>query len=269
MNTNVKLSSYVETEQYKKVEIKNGNVLVLSDLHIPYHIEPLIEEIIDTHNSDYLVIAGDFMDSEHISSLANSRMHIILDELFTANDLIKKWSKRFKQVFLLDGNHERRLSRYVEKHAPEIAFLTPSSLNYFAGRYISLKNGYLEDYGPIENVQYIPDRFFIMNNVLFSHPLNYLSTPGATVRKTIETAVAERLPFDVAIIGHTHKMAMINHMGRVGIENGCLTNYRDYVVKAGILAQPNQIGYSYLQFENYKCVAVSPYNLTYSYYINT
>jgi len=103
----------------------------------------------------------------------------------------------------------------------------------------------------------------MLNNVAFIHPLNYLSSPGGTVKKAIEAGIDKRLEFDIMVIGHTHQLAMINHMGRIGLESGCMTLYSDYITKFGKLNKAPQLGYITMEMEDGICTKFNVHNITY------
>lgn len=251
-----------------KVKISDGFLVVISDLHVPYHMEESIryiaEEFGDTRHT-YLVINGDLMDSTNISSFPSTAKHAIFEEVVEANNIVKYLASKFKQVFLLDGNHERRLLRYLGKQAREISEFLPETFNYYVSRNIEIKHGMIVDHGAIENVLYTPTKYFLINNAVFIHPQNYSIVPGGTVRKAIDDAISHRVPFDIMVIGHTHKIAYINHLGRVGIETGCLTNHDDYISKPARLAPAPQLGFATLNIKNGICTDPRLYDLTYMF----
>jgi len=103
----------------------------------------------------------------------------------------------------------------------------------------------------------------VVNNTVFIHPLNFLSTPGGTVRKAIEIGIDKHIDFDIMVIGHTHQLAMITHMGRIGLESGCMTMYSDYITKTGRLSKAPQLGYITMEMGNSKCTEFKIHNITY------
>lgn len=246
----------------------NVDVIVISDLHVPFHIQEVIDFIIAEYSdreSAYLVINGDLMDATSISSFPHGEKHSVFDEVIKANELVKQLAQYFLHVFILDGNHERRLSRYIWSNAKPLTEFFPETLNYYVARNIDINHGMVIDNGQLENVTYIPAKYVIFNNVCFMHPINYSSVPGGTVKKAIEDAVSHGIPFDVMVIGHTHKIAYINHLGKVGIETGCLTAYDDYITKFGRLTQASQIGFLAMKMQSGICISTSLQNLSYIY----
>jgi len=240
-------------------------VLNISDLHIPFQLQEVVDDTINDWASPdtFLVVNGDLVDSVQLSNFAYPATNPIIDNIMQANQLVREWTSKFAHVFILDGNHERRLTKYIGDRAKDLAFLVPGTLNYYVCRDISLDKDKLVDKGPLKNVTYIDSRFFVINNVAFIHPLNYLSTPGSTVKKAIETGMDKRINFDIMIIGHTHQLAMITHMGRIGLESGCMTLYSDYITKVGRLSKSPQLGYVTMEMTNSICTKFNIQNISY------
>lgn len=241
-------------------------ILHISDLHIPYQEQELLDYVINEHAGDdtILVINGDLIDAVHISTFTNEARHSQKDEILQANQLVKELSTRFMHVFVLDGNHERRLQRYIGRNARPLEFLMPVTFNFYVVRNLyEDENGMLIPGEPIENVTYVPQRFFLIDNILFSHPQNYSGTPGTTVKKVINSALSNYINFDIAVIGHTHQVQTINYMGKIGIEAGCLSQYRDYITNNARMDTGMQLGYATFEMDNGRCISFAPVNLTF------
>jgi len=256
-----------DMEHVPAVKIDKCTILHISDLHIPYQAQEVVDYVIDKHadsENTLLVIGGDLLDSAHLSSFPHTANHTPIDEVLQANQLVEELSTKFKHIFIMDGNHERRLNRKVGRNMRDLAFMFPDTLNYYVARKLRVgRNGLLETGEPIKNVTYVPDRFFLIDNILFSHPAEYSSNPGATVKKVINSAISNHIEFDIAVIGHTHQVQKINYMGKIGIEAGCLSQYRDYITKNGRMDKGFQLGYALLEVNNSVCYNYVPVDLSY------
>jgi len=103
-----------------------SRVLVISDLHIPYHdITPL------TMALDYgkkqkincIFINGDLIDFYQISRFVNlERKRSVAEELEIVKEFLGVLNKEFPNVpiYLLMGNHDMRLEKYLATKAPEL-----------------------------------------------------------------------------------------------------------------------------------------------------
>ncbi len=97
-------------------------VLVISDVHIPQEDKrslSLFTQYLKDFKPDELIIAGDFLDFDEISShnkenlraVESKRLWYDYDE---ANALLDIWQLHAKKITLLEGNHENRVERYID-----------------------------------------------------------------------------------------------------------------------------------------------------------
>ena len=88
---------------YKKKEINDNfdkSVMIINDIHAPFEREDLLEIITKHANEiDTLVIGGDFMDCETISSFPKINRSSLNEELIYSYNLMKKIRKILFQRF--------------------------------------------------------------------------------------------------------------------------------------------------------------------------
>lgn len=99
--------------------------VVVSDVHVPYHDVTCcdaVADLMDDLRPDGLVIAGDFLDFEEVSShnagslkkLEGKRIRTTYDK---GNELLDQWDTaagpQCTEKHLLDGNHEDRVNRWL------------------------------------------------------------------------------------------------------------------------------------------------------------
>ncbi len=112
------------------------NVLVLSDLHIPYHdIEALTIAIKygKEKKINCILINGDLMDFFMISKFVKlSRRRSVAEELETARQILDILNREFPKVpiYFLKGNHCIRLEIYLAVKAPELLDMNEFRLEY-------------------------------------------------------------------------------------------------------------------------------------------
>lgn len=104
-------------EQYK-------NVLLMGDLHMPYHFLPAIEVAIDyglKQNVDCIYLNGDIIDFYKVSRWTKDpKRRNIQEELDIVYSFLDGLSGLGLPIFYKMGNHEDRWDRYLLENAPEL-----------------------------------------------------------------------------------------------------------------------------------------------------
>jgi predicted phosphodiesterase len=106
----------------------NATVLVLSDIHVPYHDKNYVSiatKLIKILKPDHVCQLGDALDFSGISSyLQNPKDESrIFNEIETYNKILDEWQGAMKKgstFHQLEGNHSQRAQRYVAKNCREI-----------------------------------------------------------------------------------------------------------------------------------------------------
>lgn len=114
----------------KAIEIKNQSELlssddeiiipkgtrgvVTSDWHIPLvdaeAVEVMLQEAVRNNATDYLVIAGDFLNLDALSRFPiKQRGSSLENELLVAREIIQELVKTFDSIIITKGNHDERL----------------------------------------------------------------------------------------------------------------------------------------------------------------
>lgn len=103
--------------QYKKV-------LLIGDLHMPYHFLPAIEVAIDygiSQNVDCIYLNGDIIDFYKVSRWTKDpKRRNVQDELDIVYSFLDGLSGLGLDIFYKMGNHEDRWDRYLLENAPEL-----------------------------------------------------------------------------------------------------------------------------------------------------
>jgi predicted phosphodiesterase len=124
-------------------------VLVLSDLHIPYHHNESIEAALNygfEQGIDSIYINGDLIDQAELSRfLKDKEARNIQYELDLTREFLEGLVSLGVKVFYKAGNHDHRLSIYLARNAPELIALDVLQLPKLLG---------LEELG----IDYIHDR---------------------------------------------------------------------------------------------------------------
>lgn len=104
-----------------------NKMLILGDLHIPYHDKDAIEIALQyglDHGCDSLVLNGDVMDCYGVSSFQKDpRVRNMAEEV----DAVKNFFSSIRdnvfpteKIIYKEGNHENRLGRYMQRCCPEL-----------------------------------------------------------------------------------------------------------------------------------------------------
>jgi predicted phosphodiesterase len=216
-----KIQSYIENK-YKGRAVK---VLYMADLHIPFTNYSLVKHIIKEHSdADILVLNGDILDLFNVSTFAKDKTVALKRELQEGRDFLEVVSNIFEEVIVTEGNHERRLRRYIQHVIPvDMHFLFPQDVLEV------IQQGHVFDKEPLENVHIVGSWWIKLFDAIIGHPDNYSSVPLRTVIQTSEHfKMVKNIPHRACIIGHTHQAGWLIDRGVLVMETGCLQHDVDY-----------------------------------------
>ena len=189
---------------------KHKRILVLSDLHLPYHRNPVafnfLKEIKKQHNPDFVVSIGDLLDQHALSFHdTNPDLPSAGHELSLAKEYIKELENLFPQLIEIDSNHSSMIFRRALKHG--------------------LPKAYLKDYGDFlgtKKWKWVDDLVITLPNkqrCLFTHGRS------ADVLKVSQTNGMN------CVQGHYHTKFLIEYWANPdnlfwGMQVGCLINQK-------------------------------------------
>lgn len=233
-------------------------VLVLSDLHIPFHKEEDIINIIKKHsNVSTIVFAGDILDCFSVSTFPKE-MHIPLyEELKIASVFLRRIDRLTPNIkkIVFRGNHEFRFKRYLAKFQSEFSPLVSDDILEI------LKNGFTyRDYKnrkrviePLsDNFEIIDSWYYIYKDLILAHPTNFSKIPMRTCVSTYDYFKNQGIDFNALAIGHTHKAGTLIHGGTLLCELGCLCEQMDYANNGNVNYTPQTNGYGVFVFHKDK-----------------
>jgi predicted phosphodiesterase len=128
---------YSDEETYKPYILpkKCRRVLVLPDVHVPYHNVPALTAAIDygvKQKADTILINGDFLDCYSISSFEKDpRKRGFSDELKMGRSILNTLRTVFPKAHFIYqlGNHEDRYERFMKSKAPELLGIDEFEIN--------------------------------------------------------------------------------------------------------------------------------------------
>lgn len=225
------------------LKIKEGvkTIAVLGDFHFPYHDIRVINEVCkflnQEVNPDYLIYNGDIVDFYQVSDFAKDPKR--LGQLQEDIDIAKNYFQQFNdalpntQKILLDGTHEFRWEKYLQKHAPAVAGLNCLTIEQLYG---------LKEFN-IGHIGY--ERGLLINEVfLILHGDIAQSSSAYTAKAHLDKKGGS------GICNHTHRLGSCFKRDRFGTrawwENGCLCT-----LNPDWLQNPDwQQGFSLLHFSS-------------------
>jgi predicted phosphodiesterase len=216
-----KIQNYIE-EKYKCKAMK---ILYMADLHIPFTDYGLVKHIITEHSdADILVLNGDILDLFNVSTFAKDKTVALKRELQEGRDFLEVVSKIFSEVIITEGNHERRLRRYIQNVIPvDMHFLFPQDVLEV------IQQGTVFDLEPLDNVHVVGSWWIQLFDTIIGHPDNYSSVSMRTAMQTSEHfKMVKNRPHRAVIIGHTHQAGWLIDRGTLLMETGCLQHDVDY-----------------------------------------
>lgn len=100
-------------------------VLFVPDCHVPYEDKKAFELLLRAaavFKPDLIVILGDFADFYAVSSHSKDprRVRLLKDEVTAVQERLQQLKAICPRIIYVSGNHEDRLSRYLQERAPEL-----------------------------------------------------------------------------------------------------------------------------------------------------
>ena len=94
-----------------------GDFIIVGDVHVPYtdyQFAQLVGRVADKTKINRLIIAGDFFDMDGWSRFQNIVTPANwVQERTAAKIMIADWLETFSEIYTLQGNHDRRLTKWA------------------------------------------------------------------------------------------------------------------------------------------------------------
>ncbi len=165
--------------------------LIVPDVHVPYHDKrawKLLLHVAQELQPQIIITLGDFIDCKSVTGHGlkpKERALLLVDELHAgkrALEALYECAPKARKYFI-EGNHENRIARYLEKNAPALEGM------------FSLR----EELGI--NSNYIPYGDYLrIDRMHFTHDLG---KAGPTAHRSAREEVGGNV-----VIGHTHRMGI-------------------------------------------------------------
>lgn len=241
-------------DEVKKQMITDGvsKTLVLTDLHIPFHREDTIIDIIMKHRGeiDTIIFGGDVVDCEGISSFPKEIRRPMIQEMEIAYKFFRRIDKLTPNVkkIMIWGNHEYRYVRYLQNMGNELnPFHSANILEEIISGFTKhdRANNKKTVYRPLSDNFVVVDKWFVQHgDMIVAHPKNFSKINLKTAVNTVDHFVARGMRFNTCGIGHTHKQGTTMRNNVWTIEFGCLCKPMEYSDTGNIGYTPQNYGYA-------------------------
>lgn len=256
-------TSYGYLERIKDEKLLNQfdkSILIINDIHLPYERSDVLE-IITKHSDEIttLVINGDFMDCESISSFPKIQRMSLEQELVYAHKFLKKIRKILKdnqKIVITRGNHEERLYRDIcNMHQKNLQkFINPEIIDMLVDGFTIYESGKKIKYDSISGVTYIPHWFVNLDSkIIVAHPKDFSKVKGKMLENVASHFINRQEEFEVIVMGHTHKYStgiVDRYAGVYVVENMCMCEPHDYADVGKLGYTPQTYGYTIIKYND-------------------
>jgi len=98
--------------------LTTGNAVIVGDVHVPYtdyDLAGMVSLVGRVKSIKTLIIAGDLFDLDVFSTWSPITLEATwADERRAAQALISEWLQTFEEIFIVTGNHDRRIQRKLD-----------------------------------------------------------------------------------------------------------------------------------------------------------
>lgn len=236
---------------------RRQKILVMPDLHAPYHEEALFAAMLERErDADLCIGIGDISDAYALSRFTKYEWMPFRDEWASVTLVMQALSETFPAVELIIGNHDARLEKQIRTHLTQdmveaIQFMTGGTLcpvTALAARYPNVTIARHATPGG----QHI-DWFTTIGDAWLGHPEKFSRVPGSAIRGVEEWLLDNELAlgldrYRLIVMGHTHAYSQLPfRAGTLMVECGCLCQTQGYMTSPRIGGRPQRRGY--LTFE--------------------
>lgn len=247
------LEKKVDEESFDK------SILFINDIHCPFERSDVLDIITKhAHEITTLVIGGDLMDCESISSFPKINRISLTEELIYTYEFLKKVRKilnKDQKIIMINGNHEERLHKMISKMAEKElqTFLNPNILEMFVEGFTIYKEGKKNKYEGIEGITLIPHWYVLIDDIVVCHPKDFSRTKGKMLENVAGHFINKGFEFSTIIFGHTHKASqgvVDRFENKYVIENPCLCMPHSYSDCGKLGYSPQTYGYTIIKYND-------------------
>ena len=259
-----KLRTAAQSKKYLNCGVKPDidsatKILSLTDLHIPFQFNDVIEHAITNHSdADTVVLGGDILEVYALSKWLKSKHIPFREEFKIAGELIDKLSRAFPRIVVIRGNHENRaIAHFQSLLDPDVLPMLDYDImtSLCKGFSFDDNDGFVKKYD-WNNVHYRggPQGWFQqIGHCIFAHPSNASGAQFAALHTVIGACNWFRnrgYEFDAVVCGHSHKMGSAIWNGKLVLEQGCCCMPMDYEAHPKLMYKsPQTFGYAVVHMD--------------------
>lgn len=233
-------------------------ILVLSDLHAPYHREDILD-IVSKHRDEIsmIIFNGDVIDCKPISKFIELGRGSLIDEMAATHELLKQiddMTPDVRKVMTL-GNHETRMSKYMASKTSELNDLhTDNILREIVEGFkkVDHEKGQVTYYSALPNYEVLDSWYYNYKGMICCHPISFSKIPARTAYNAVEYFVRNGAEFDACLVAHTHHLGFCKNLGKYTVETGCLCKPMGYSTTGKLTYVPQDYGYHLAVFKDGK-----------------
>jgi predicted phosphodiesterase len=235
-------------------------ILVIPDLHAPFHEEQMFAAMLEREaDADHVICIGDVGDSYALSRFEKYERMPYREEWASVNLCIQEMANRFPSVEIVIGNHDARLERQLRQRLTEDMV---DAIHLITGGILCPITAMARRYPNVTIAKHDTpsgksiDWFTTCGDAWFGHPEKYSRVPGSAIRAVEEWIADNEValglePFRLIVMGHTHAMSWIPwRAGKLLVECGCLCQQQGYMLNPRVGGRPQRRGYVTLEQTN-------------------
>jgi hypothetical protein len=228
-------------------------ILVVPDVHAPFHEEGMLAEMIAREaDADKVICIGDLSDSYALSTYTHYRRVSFTEEWASVTAVMQALSEAYPKVEIVIGNHDARLEKRLRERLSEDMV---DAVRYLSGGILCPVTALARRYPNVDVARHsVPngdsiDWFATCGDAWLGHPEKYSRTPGTALRGVDEWLSDHEWDlglgrYRLICLGHTHQMGQFPWRGRqLLVEVGCLCQTQGYMLKPKIGGRPQMRGY--------------------------
>ena len=239
----------------KKRKSHIQNILLVSDLHLPFIELQLLAEILRLKGIDIIILNGDIFDFYSISRFVSYRPQLDLkQELHDSRQILRSICESFAIVKSDTGNHFARLYKMLSKDPNIKQIMNAGLIKYKPEEFLTADFPNIEIASRHIKNSDLSVSFFdvIGKDFLYGHFEKSSKIVGKPVRDSYEAMRAWRDAFDFDFgkikffaQAHTHKLLqMFYDMNNVMLlETGCICSIQEYTMQPAMNYTPINQGY--------------------------
>ena len=230
--------------------VENGveKVLVLSDIHVPFNRDDVLDIVREYADEvSAIILGGDIADCLSVSSYNPLDALPLIDEMSEVHKLLKQIQDITPDVkrYLVKGNHEARWEKYMAKNFNQLNKLHSDNIlgEIVKGfEYHDRLHGRVTTYEPLDYIS-INDWYVNYNDMIVCHPISFSKVAGKTASMALDYFVERGNEFSACLVAHTHKQASCFKYGKYAVEIGCMCKPMGYASSGKLTFTQQQCGY--------------------------